>query len=190
MLSEPWLEKFLGGVGGTLFMDIGANTGDWSLWATDRFTSVHAYEPDPRAVDIMKNRCPCSVVIHPKAVGAEPGRGVLHARQWHLQSTMLDEHPLGHGDSIADVPVEVTSVAAERLGPCWIKIDVEGYEVEVIRGLPDARAGLIVECHGTFDEVVENLRAKGYFKTKSGVCVNHPLGIADHNWLIVPGEHV
>ena len=54
MTTEPWLEPVIEDIRGTLFLDIGANEGTWTQWASTRFACVHAYEPDLRAFEKLE----------------------------------------------------------------------------------------------------------------------------------------
>ena len=189
MTTEPWLEPVIEDIRGTLFLDIGANEGTWTQWASKRFACVHAYEPDIRAFEKLESSAKCNVVCHCMAVADFVGDAELSVHESSEQSSLLDVHPFGDGHSVAvkKIPTFVTSVKAEGLRADWAKIDVEGGEVAVCRGLPDAYANLMIECHGTLEEVKEVLREKGYFGKKLAIVVEHPLGIKGHEWLFVEG---
>ena len=190
--SEPWLDSHIEGWRGLLFIDVGANTGEWTEWAQSRFVAVHAYEPDPRAFEELKRVERCNTVLHNSAVGATCGKATLHSHESSLQSSLLESHPLGHGDYSLSQEVPMVSLASTRLGADVIKIDVEGYEAEVIRGLADAKATLLIEVHGKFAEVVEALLAVGYPMTAvlDAKVIAHPLGgaVQNHFWMIVEGQ--
>ena len=189
MTTEPWLEPFIRDIRGVLFLDVGANVGTLTHWASSRFTCVHAYEPDPRAFEKLESSAKCNVVCHCVAVSDFVGDGALCVHPSSEQSTLLEDHPFGdeHSLSIKTIPAITTTLEAEHLRADWIKIDVEGGEAAVCRGLPDCYANLLIECHGTLDEVKDVLRAKGYFGKKLAIVVEHPLGIKGHEWLIVEG---
>lgn len=191
--NEPWLNEFLKDVRGTVFFDVGANVGDFTEWASSRFALVWAFEPDPRAYDKLVARAKCNVSPIESAVGATTGSGRLGVSKSSLQSMLVTEgradHPFGHGEIGVEIDVDVVALGDVGMTADWIKIDVEGGEPDVIRGLANSKASLIVECHGNLDEVIAELRVKGYLGERLGVVVEHPLGIPGHEWLIVEGDY-
>lgn len=118
-----------------LFIDVGANIGSYSILASAVCGSrVIACEPDPdsaRALrrNVMASNVEDRVEIFEGAVGASSGRGRLSIGQ-DTTNRMLE------GDQTAGREVNVISLDAvigDR-SPMLIKIDVEGFEPEVIRG--------------------------------------------------------
>lgn len=192
LTNEPWLNPFLRDVRGTVFFDVGANCGDFTEWGSSRFTSVWAFEPDQRAFDKLEARSRCNVVLHRKAVAAESGKGRLGVSTQSLQSMLLEDnrtcHPFGHGTFGHSVEVEVVALRDVDMVADWIKIDVEGGEPEVIRGLADNTPSLIVECHGNLSEVLAELRLKGYLGERRGIVIDHPLGLDGHKWVLAEGR--
>lgn len=80
---------------------------------------------------------------------SDPGRGSV--------SEVLTKSTLGHADAVT-VPVELDSMdhqiaAFGQPVPDFVKIDVEGFEFEVLNGMTDTierrRPALFVEIHGT-----------------------------------------
>jgi FkbM family methyltransferase len=134
---------------GDVAFDIGAHVGSrvraWRRLGAD----VIAVEPAPDCLRVLRlffGRDP-GVVIVPKAVGAEPGTArlavstatptVSSMSQGWIDSVTADRRWTGvRWDS--SVEVEVTTLdrlIAEYGEPASVKIDVEGFEVEVLRGL-------------------------------------------------------
>ena len=192
--NEPWLNPFLHEVSGLAFFDVGANTGEFTEWAAKRFSHVVAFEPDPRAYHSLEAQAACNVDVRPQAVAAEPGKGRLGVSTQSLQSMLLEDdrtaHPFGHGSFDHSVDVDVVALRDVTVVPDWVKIDVEGGEPSVIRGMRNAYPNLIVECHGNQAEVVAACREKGYFtEGRKAISVGHPIQGADagHCWLIVEG---
>jgi FkbM family methyltransferase len=130
---------------GDVFYDVGANVGFFSLLASQRIGEqgrVYAFEPVPEnaaAIEANRDRNGATnVVALQYAVGQASGMATLY----------LDEHPGGatlsaadhHGDGGDQLLVEVVSVddmvasgACEP--PTVVKIDVEGMERAVLRGM-------------------------------------------------------
>jgi FkbM family methyltransferase len=122
---------------GETFVDCGANIGLWSLvaaplvWPDGR---VVAFEPNPAVAKRLADAAVQSSVIevHAVALSDEPGVLALAAGR---------EHNLARVSSEGRHSVAATTLDAvlERR-PDGIKIDVEGYELNVLRGAVGALA--------------------------------------------------
>jgi len=132
---------------GSCFYDVGANIGIYSLWAARLVGDggeVHAFEPVPSTRSLLSRfvaqnvgKLTAPVTVVPSAVGASAGQSYIDVRP--------AESALAHitsGDTAAAVRVDATtlddyfagqSVAGHR-PPDLVKIDVEGYELEVLKG--------------------------------------------------------
>jgi FkbM family methyltransferase len=125
---------------GDVVWDVGANVGRYTLplsKAAGPEGHVYAFEPNPAALEWLHEEAGdlVNVTILPYALGAEPGR--------------LPFEPGSDGrgalSRIATAPreglIEVAVVAGDAMRggeagvPAVIKIDVEGYELEVLRGM-------------------------------------------------------
>jgi FkbM family methyltransferase len=146
---------------GMVALDVGANVGAYALvlgqWVGPR-GAVFAFEPAPQAYDglighVVLNRL--AAVVHPvaMAVGAAATTAPLLVAGTQGESRLRgrSEH---EGPSI-EVPVTTIDdfCARHSLEPDFIKVDVEGAELDVLRGAretirrrgPDL--GLFVEMH-------------------------------------------
>ena len=106
---------------------------------------VHGFEPAPRMAARLHDRYPGDggrVVVNPFALGAEPGRAVLHVdpESTSVSSLVVDPLTTAHRD-----PVEVDVVRGDdylaRSGIEHVdvlKVDVEGYDLEVLLGFRGA----------------------------------------------------
>jgi FkbM family methyltransferase len=152
---------------GELVFDIGANVGNYTDVLLTLGARVVAIEPNPVLAQAIRRHYPIAVeavAVGGKSgsldlhVGVDPGHSTLSAR-W------LERAPTGHrwsGGAIA-VPVVTLDDLAEKHGPPdFVKIDVEGFEAEVLRGcsaLPpalsfeyqSANLEVAVECVGMLD---------------------------------------
>ena len=138
-------------------VDCGANVGLSALWFLGTYpgATVHCLEPDPDNVRLLRANLGGrpDVHVHPVAAGAAPGRGTLHL------SVHGALHALGpaEGDSGATREVAVTDLAGlmathgiPRID--LLKLDVEGSEFDVVRGLAPRLADVHVitgELHET-----------------------------------------
>ncbi|MBO0952320.1 FkbM family methyltransferase [Fibrella forsythiae] len=129
----------------SVFLDVGANVGNHSLFASSVFGQVYSFEPLPWLVDKLNQQRQRNAInnlhVFPYALGE------LDARQAFYSSTMANE---GIGTLIKGreanttniVEVEVrqgdnflTQAGIERIDV--IKIDVEGFERYVLNGLSE-----------------------------------------------------
>jgi FkbM family methyltransferase len=185
--SEPQVEAALLALlhPGDVFYDIGANIGWYSLLAAravGRSGKVIAFEPNlPNAVLLQKNVATnrlANVTVIPAAVTDQNGwatfldhgslMGRLSKRDSEAQATRRAGRIQSHmGSSVVPV-LALDSWIAEgtREPPRVLKIDVEGAEVGVLRGMTETlqsvRPTLIIELHGTRTEVADVLDSVGY----------------------------
>lgn len=162
---------------GELFVDVGANAGSYTILACSVIGSRGiAFEPVPstyrKLVDnVHINHLDSNVRCVNKAVGAGHG---------HIAFTNdrdATNHALASGEQCVDqITVEVTSLdeALHGESPVLIKIDVEGFETQVLAGATgtlknQALKAVILELDGSgtrygFNEsaIVELMRGNGF----------------------------
>lgn len=136
------VERFLP-KGGT-FVDVGANIGVFSVAAAKRVGDqgrVVAFEPTPRNRAILEHNLERHGVAHlveirPEALGAEAAERILRVYENGLVSG-FGEAPTSSwpGRLVDETPVQVIALSEAVAGPVdMIKIDVEGFETEVLHG--------------------------------------------------------
>jgi len=142
---------------GQTVVDIGANIGYYVLLEcrlVGPHGRVYAIEPVPRNYELLRrnveaNRYP-NVGTFQLAVGADDGTAEMHLshlRNWH---SMLASH--GTGQTIQVKQVSLDSFLRDKAAPALVRMDVEGYEYEIILGMSQtlARATeltLYIEVH-------------------------------------------
>jgi len=141
---------------GDLFVDVGANVGTYCVIASGACGARSlAIEPNPASLaalerNIALNGLEARVRIAPMAAGARAGRVAV--------TTSLDSlnHVAGADETVAtlDVPVDRLDHLVGDDVPILVKIDVEGFESEVLAGaerlLGDRRLeALIIELNGS-----------------------------------------
>jgi FkbM family methyltransferase len=137
--ESGWVEDFL--KPGMVFVDVGANIGLYSLLAASRVGSrgrVVAFEPSPYCQDrlqaTVKANAISQITIERTALGDAPGELelVVEHQGLHSPSFLAKE-----GDLRYRVPVTTFDAYLARSGLGHVdlmKIDVEGFEPNVIRG--------------------------------------------------------
>ena len=145
---------------GDLAFDIGAHVGNRVRAWRKLGARVVAVEPQPdclRVLRLLFGRDP-EVTILPSAVGAEAGRAQLGiasatptvssmSRDW-MQSVSADQSfARVRWDRTIDVQVvTLDDLIAQHGRPAFCKIDVEGFEADVLAGLSRPLPALSFEC--------------------------------------------
>lgn len=133
---------------GDLVFDIGANLGNRTKVFRHLGARVVAVEPQPRCWKVLElaySNQP-GVTIVRKAVGCESGHVTMHLSDAHFLSSVSKDwissvSASGRFSEIAwnqkmRVPLLTLDTLIESYGqPSFVKIDVEGYEYEVLKGL-------------------------------------------------------
>ena len=136
---------------GDLFFDVGAHVGDKSKQFLNKKLKVIMIEPLPKCVEQLKLRFKNyqNIKILQKAVGGENGHKTLMINsKVPTLSTMSDHWKKGRfSNQIWDNKILVEVITLDELIktyglPNYIKIDVEGFELDVLKGLTQ-KAGII-----------------------------------------------
>jgi FkbM family methyltransferase len=131
------VEKYL--KPGSVFVDVGANVGLFSLLAArivGAAGKVIAIEPAPAAAQALRATVDANglggiVTIKEIAAGAEQGLGTLSIARNSTHSSLVA------GDAAATVVATIAPLddALDGMLPDMVKIDVEGFEANVIEGM-------------------------------------------------------
>lgn len=143
-------EQLLGQIGSGTVVDVGAHVGQFTLWAHSRGARrIVAVEPDSLARGLLEESIALSecegIRVIGAACGAECGRTKMHTGPVSR---------VAEAGSRADEGVLVTTVDVvwDEAGPVGlVKVDVEGFEAQVLRGagglIRHGRAALLIEIH-------------------------------------------
>ena len=167
------------------YVDIGARGGlprPWALAHRLGLIRPVMFEPDAQAADEIRTRNP-GIEVAPYALGAEDGKAeTLRVTVAPAQSSiLLPDKGNPFLDSSWDVAKEI-ALTLRRFDAVWdgnwgrpdfVKIDVQGYEVEVIKGMGDRlEEALCVELESSFipfyrgqpvfQDVHDFMRLKGF----------------------------
>jgi FkbM family methyltransferase len=135
---ELWLVPRLLNEGGVA-IDVGANTGIWSMQLSRFAQHVHAFEPNPICFRQLARVLPPRVAVHRCALSDHVGTAELR-----FDPNNTGVGTIERGNQLQDNPgiervdtmeVEVTRLDAFNfVGVALIKIDVEGHEEAVLCG--------------------------------------------------------
>jgi FkbM family methyltransferase len=134
-----------------IVFDIGANVGHWSerLLAANPRCQVHCFEPAPTTFATLRQRFEGCGAVRLHQIGVGERRGVLafydYGANSVLSSFVSREHSIGlKADCVrTEVPVTTVDAFCEEQGLSqvdFIKIDAEGYEMAVLRGMASSLA--------------------------------------------------
>ena len=197
-MNEHFLREFadacIEGQCGLAF-DIGANVGEWTVYLSQHFDVVVAVEPDARAFAELNMAAAENCVLFQAAASHSIGEVPLYRRPSALQSSLLPVHPIGGSDQSAAPVIEVQPVKtitidmlAARYGvPDFIKIDVEGAEVDVLQGMAGLKPRMLIEVHDTAAAVGRQLERLGYEDIRI-MRHPHPAAHPRHFWIYADGR--
>jgi FkbM family methyltransferase len=177
-MQEYWLELWVP-QGGRVFVDVGANVGTWTRWLAPRFQHVHAIEPNPDALPILRANLPHNATVHD--IGAWHCETVLtftrFANSEHM-SSFFKEEGINTGPKAGTVDLRCCAIDSLGISQTvdFLKCDAEGAEIECLLGAEQLilrdRPWLLVENHssGNFISLVRILANWDYLFT----IIRHP----------------
>ncbi len=165
----PWLARR-----DRVSLDIGANKGVYSFALLKHSAEVHAFEPQPKLFAVLERWARGRVHLHQVALSNVSGQAQLLVprtrRGWSNQGASLSAVKVcGEHQTLSVPAVRLDDLGLTNVG--FIKIDVEGFEQEVLEGaarlLARDRPTLLVELEEKHTRVpletmVANICAHGY----------------------------
>ena len=152
--------------GEDLFFDIGANVGSYTVLASGvAGARTWAFEPDPQtcrdfARNVAVNGLDPKVVLHQVALGAEDGEILFTSGDGAMNRVASAGDP--HVQRVQQRRLD--SMVGEE-GPTFMKLDVEGYEEQVMQGaLQTLRKPSLklIALEGTNDAILRVLADNGF----------------------------
>jgi FkbM family methyltransferase len=117
-------------------LDVGANLGLFTYFLARYSKHVHAFEPNPLAFDILRSVADCNVTLYRQAVtdrSTEVEFFVPRNRKgWSNNGGTLNQPADGQYGRVRIPGCRIDDLDLSTIG--FIKIDVEGHELSVLRG--------------------------------------------------------
>ena len=170
-----------------LVLDIGANIGNHTIFfLTKKARKIFSFEPVKDTFDILKrnieiNNFQSSVNLFNAGVGQKKGKAIL--KYYNSKNTGMSQVCLDQNGNIPIISIDELNIE-EQIN--FIKIDVEGYEADVIKGMTKTikqnKPLIMIEIRDyLFAEINGILQSLGYSHTTIDVDI-YKIG----NYLYVP----
>ena len=116
--------------GGTTAIDVGASIGDHAVAYLRKAALVYAFEPNPVAFECLEYNCPAARSFN-VALGAVPGQLFWNSAEPNYGASFLSNEENCGALKIEVLPLDAVAIEG-KVG--FIKVDVEGWEVEFLKG--------------------------------------------------------
>lgn len=160
-------------------LDVGANVGTYSILLSRNANRVYAFDPAPSSFASLQTLQIKNVIAYNLALGSESGATeialpVIHGKVDHALATL---RPLSSGEFEAVEKHKVKVVKFDDFAPTidsdridFVKIDVEGFELQALRGMerllarrkPDLMIEIEKRHNPDYIKVFDYLRGLGY----------------------------
>ena len=174
---------------GDLVFDVGANYGEKAQLFLDLGAQVVAIEPLQECATELRARCGKApgLTLVESALGPEPGEGTFYVRPSRSASGFVRDWGYQDVESEISVPIDTLDNLIARFGvPDFLKIDVEGFELEVLKGLSQPVRQVSFEFH--LIDAQGKLDAKEHEKVLA--CIEHLSAFGELQFNLTPAEHV
>jgi FkbM family methyltransferase len=165
-------------------LDIGANTGQFARAAAAYFSGkpIHCFEPLPDCVASLQQLAATSpnIILHPYALGEAAGKQEMRLNNYSPSSSLLqmtDRHrhlwPKTHNDRPIEIEVRRLDDFNDQFqSPLFLKLDVQGYEMHVLRGAENVlKKAAVLQLEVLFEPLYDgqtDLRALMNFLAERG----------------------
>lgn len=158
---EHWMHRYFAKYANKskVSLDIGANIGAHTVYLSKYFQEVHAFEPQKRVFDLLSKNTAINNVQNAKLYNIALGNKeeILYLKKFDTEKN-TNQGGIGivgaHNQSEAGEKINskhLDSFGIDKVG--LIKIDVEGFEYQVLRGgyntIKNSKPIIIIEIHPT-----------------------------------------
>jgi len=144
------------------FVDVGTNVGIWSRPMMTRFNTTVSYEPSRQNLECLKANIPSGIDLREKAVANFQGTAAFHQAGKNCGDGKLCRPGIGASYNVPVVKLDDEELTNVDL----IKIDVQGWEYEVLQGavgiIKEQRPWVIFEVNQDIDECCKLMEELGY----------------------------
>lgn len=147
-VAQAMLQEIYASPPGTVFVDVGANVGYYTILMAMNGCNVMSFEPNPAVFSLLErnialNRQQNNVQAMMTALGSEKkDHGFLNIHHGHSGASTMCDQESSDDSIIVALNTFSSKIQSSGLGPednLVIKVDVEGYEREVWDGALDFR---------------------------------------------------
>lgn len=144
------------------FVDVGANVGIWSFPFVGKFNKIVGYEPSKQNIECLKANVGETIEIRTKAVANFTGEADFHQAEKNCGDGKLCRPGVN-----ASYIVPVVELSNEELTDVdLIKVDVQGWEYEVLEGavnlIKQQNPWVVYEINEDVDKCCELMESLGY----------------------------
>lgn len=144
------------------FVDVGTNVGIWSLPMMHQFKTVVSYEPSKQNIECLKANIPTGIDLREKAIANFTGFADFHQAGKNCGDGKLCREGVKSTYTVPVVKLDDEGLSNVDL----IKIDVQGWEYEVLDGAIELisrdRPWVIFEVNEDIDKCCSLMESLGY----------------------------
>jgi FkbM family methyltransferase len=144
------------------FVDVGTNVGIWSLPMMHQFKTVVSYEPSKQNIECLKANIPTGIDLREKAIANFTGFADFHQAGKNCGDGKLCREGVKSTYTVPVVKLDDEGLSNVDL----IKIDVQGWEYEVLDGaiklISRDRPWVIFEVNEDIDKCCSLMESLGY----------------------------
>lgn len=144
------------------FVDVGANVGIWSLPMTEHFKNVISYEPSRQNIECIKINIPRGIELREKAVADFNGEAKFHQAGKNCGDGKLCREGVKSSYTVPVVKLDDENLQNVDM----IKIDTQGWELEVLKGMINLikfqQPWIMIEVNEDIDKCCELMESLDY----------------------------
>jgi FkbM family methyltransferase len=175
-------------------VDIGANYGLYCLPLSKVYSTVIAFEPNTRVAAPLRNAKLKNVQVIHEGVSSAHGQAILHipvSKGVILSGwASLEDQNAADSDSVIDLAVTINTLDSHAIDQVrFIKIDVEGHELEVLHGAEQTirkyKPHLLIEIQDKHLPAIRSLLANWAYTETTLQNLGGPQG-SPQNYIFIP----